>query len=172
VQGEAALSDTFALDEQLALTLPAPAVGALSLRGVLRSEVDSTVRAFVSRFKRDPVVRARALLRIGITGEVSRAGYFAVPADMRLTDLLMVASGTTRDADLARMSISRGGRERIADRRLRDAMTRGWTIDDAGMQDGDVLRVARGDVGFEQKLRFVWVLVSVAGGIYGLTRAF
>src|SRR3989441_3665954 len=35
----------------------------------------------IARFIRDPVVHARALLSVGVTGEVARPGYYAVPGD-------------------------------------------------------------------------------------------
>jgi protein involved in polysaccharide export with SLBB domain len=171
VQGEPTLTDTFMVDRSGALVLPSPAAGALPMHGVLRAEAPEHVRAFLARFINAPVVQVRTLVRLSFEGEVARAGFYAVPADAPLTDVLMAPGGVTAAGDLAKLKISRGGRTVLAGQALRDAFARGRTVDAALLRDGDALSVGRGRGDLEGKLRFLWVIVSLTGGIYGLTRA-
>ena len=76
VEGDAALSDTFTVGEGRILTLPL--VGDIGLEGVLRSELEPHLRRELGHFLRDPVVKARALIRISIFGEVGQPGFYVV----------------------------------------------------------------------------------------------
>ncbi len=172
VPDEVALSDTFALDAAGELRLPSPTVGAISLKGLLRSEVVEAVTRHIARFVVVQGVRVRPLMRIAIEGEVVRAGYYAVPLDATLTDVLMAADGITRDADLRRVRIARDGRTFVDREGVRAAFAAGSTVDDAQLKEGDSIEVGRGRGMLEGRLRFTWLLVSLAGGVYGLSRAF
>lgn len=172
VPGEVALSDTFAVGADGGLQLPSPTVGSISLIGLLRSEVVPAVTAHIARFVTEEAVRVRPLLRIAIEGEVVRAGYYAVPIDATLTDVLMAADGITRDADLRKVQIARDGKVVVDREEVRSAFASGWTVDDAQLREGDSIEVGRGRGMLEGRLRFTWLLVSLAGGVYGLSRAF
>jgi len=173
VRDEPALSDTFEVGPARELTLPSPTVGTLSLRGVLRSEFEPRVTEYLGQFLQRPVVRARPLLRLSIQGEVVRAGFYGVPADAVLADALMAAGGTTKDADMRKMRIERDGEAVWKGRPLQDAVASGRTLDQAFLRDGDQIVIAkRKSGGFEGNLRFLWIVVSLAGGVYGLSRAF
>jgi protein involved in polysaccharide export with SLBB domain len=173
VRDEPALSDTFEVGPTRELTLPSPTVGTLPLRGVLRSELEARVTEYLAQFLQRPVVRARPLLRLSIQGEVVRAGFYGVPADAVLADALMAAGGTTRDADMRKMRIERDGEAVWEGRPLQEAVATGRTLDQAFLRDGDQIVIAKRKAGgFEGNLRFLWIVVSLAGGIYGLSRAF
>ena len=68
VQGEPTLTDTFVVGTGAELMLPAPTVGSMSLKGVLRSELQAKMAEYVSRFRNNAVVRAQPLLRLSIQG--------------------------------------------------------------------------------------------------------
>lgn len=173
VQGDTALSDTFVIGPDRTLRLPSPTTGTLNMAGVLRSELQDRLQAYVARFVNQPIVRARPLIRISIQGEVERAGYYTVPADALLGDAVMAAGGTTNNADLRKARVERGRDELLKGDDFQRAIATGLTIDEAQLRDGDQLifpALKRGDV--NNNLRFVGLLVSIAGGIYGLTRAF
>lgn len=173
VQDEATLSDTFAVGPERELRLPPPTTGALSLRGVLRSEFETKVTEYLARFLQRPVVRARPLIRLSIQGEVVRAGFYGVPADAGLGDALMAAGGTTQEADMKKIRIERNGEALLKGEALQQALASGRTIDQALLRDGDQIVIEKRKTGgFEGNLRFLWVVVSLAGGIYGLSRAF
>lgn len=165
VQGEPTLSDTFVVGSGAELMLPAPTVGSMSLKGVLRSELQTKMTDYVARFKNNPVVRAQPLIRLSVQGEVTKAGIYAVPADGQLADALMAAGGTTQFAKANTVTIERNGK----------AFWKGSAFDtdlDAlGVRDGDQIMVDSHRPGGTDNLRMVALLVSIAGGLYGLSRA-
>jgi protein involved in polysaccharide export with SLBB domain len=173
VQGEAALSDTFSVGPDRSVSLPAPAVGTMPLQGVLKSELQEKATEFIGKFVRNPVVRARPLVRLSVQGEVVRAGYYGIPADALLTDALMAAGGTTAEADIKKLRIERDGKPLLEGKALERAFAQSQTVDDLALRPGDQFVVAKRKEGnFTDGLRLVWTVVSIAGGIYGLSRAF
>jgi len=165
VQAEYTLTDTFTVGSGPELMLPPPTTGAMSLKGVLRSELQSKVEQYISRFRNNPVVRAQPLLRIAVQGEVAKGGIYAVPADAQLADALMAAGGTTQFAKENKVTIARNGR----------AFWQGTAFDtdlDAiGVKDGDQIVVGstRPGRGIDN-LRVAALIISIAGGLYGLSR--
>jgi len=173
VQGEPALSDTFEVGPGRELRLPTPVVGIMPLQGVLRSELEPCVTRFLSRFLANAVVRARPLIRLSIQGEVARGGIHLVPADAPLSDAISAAGGTTATADLRRLRIERSGETILRGDAVEQAFSAGRTIGEANLQNGDrVIVDRRRDATLESNLRFLWVFVSLAGGIYSLSRLF
>ena len=171
VDGEAALSDTFTvgLGEQLTL----PLIGNVPLEGVLRCELQDYLARRLGQNLRDPDVRTRAFVRLSIQGAVTRPGYYGVPADALLSDALMVAGGTTQEANVARLRIERDGKPIWEGKALQRAIAEGRTLDGAGLVAGDQVIVPRrggktaGDV-----LRFGGVVLTLPITIYTLTKIF
>ena len=166
VQGEEALTDTFVVGSGAQLMLPAPTVGALSLKGVLRSELQQKMEEYVGRFRNNAVVRAQPLLRLSVQGEVAKGGVYAVPADGQLADVLMAAGGTTQFAKANQVTIERNGK----------AFWKGSAFDTdldvLGLKDGDQIVVGSNRPGGSwDKLRLAGLVVSMAVGIYTLSRA-
>ncbi|HEX9579688.1 MAG TPA: hypothetical protein VF970_01150 [Gemmatimonadales bacterium] len=173
VHGESALTDTFTVGPGTRLQLPPPVPESLALHGVLRSELDQVVRRFVGEFVQQPVTRAEPLVRLAIQGEVAHAGIHYVPASAVLADALMVAGGATARADLRKLKVEREGETLWEGGSLQRALADGVTIDGAWLRHGDRMTVgARRDAGVYDNIRFLWIVVSLAGGIYGLSRAF
>lgn len=167
VQAESLLTDTFTVGGQSELLLPPPTVGTLSLRGVLRSELQDKMTEYIARFRQNPVVRAYPLIRISVQGEVLRGGVYAVPADGRLSDALMAAGGATQYAKTNKMYIERGGK------RVWEGTSFETTLDELGLRNGDQIVVGGNrPSGGTDVLRMTALIVSIAGGIYGLSRAF
>src|SRR6058998_3715231 len=106
VEGDSALSDTFTVVAGPALRLPI--IGEIALAGVRRTDLEAHLTRELGRYIKDPVVQARALIRVSVVGEVTRPGYYAVPSDLVLADALMVAGGATKDARVDRLRILRG----------------------------------------------------------------
>lgn len=166
VQGEPALTDTFVISSGSELMLPPPTVGTLSLKGVLRSELEPKLMEYVNRFRTNAVVRAQPLIRLSIQGEVARAGIYSVPADGRLADALMAAGGTTQFAKANKVVIERNGRK------IWEGSSFEMDLDALALRDGDQIVVDSKRPGGTDTLRMVALLVSIAGGLYGLSRAF
>ena len=166
VQGEEALTDTFVVGSGAELLLPPPTVGSLSLKGVLRSELQPKLTEYVTKFRNNAMVRAQPLLRLSVQGEVAKAGIYAVSADAQLADALMAAGGTTEFAKANKVTITRNG-AKIAETAAFDT-----DLDALNLRDGDQIVVdsKRPGTGTDN-LRIAALLVSMAAGLYGLSRA-
>ena len=107
VEGQAALTGDFEVNGDLLITLPD--LDTVSLAGVLRSELQDHLTAFIKRFIRDPRVYAKSAIRIELRGEIGAPGYHVVASDMPITDVIMTTGGGPgANADLNRVKITRG----------------------------------------------------------------
>jgi protein involved in polysaccharide export with SLBB domain len=171
VEGEPTLSDTFTVGLGGGITLPG--VGDVSLAGVLRSELQPYLARRLAENLRDPVVRARAYVRLSILGAVARPGFYGVPAEALLSDALMTAGGPTAEADLRKLRIDRAGRPIWEGRALQQAIAQGRTIDEAGLVAGDqYVLPRRAGKSAADVLRFGGFLLSIPVTVYTLTRIF
>ena len=171
VQAEPALTDTFAVNSSLELLLPD--IGAVSLRGVLRSEVESHLHDELARYLRAPIVRARALVGITVVGEVARAGVHWVPSDALVTDVLTAAGGGTRDAKINEMRVERRGHPVLNEQAMQAAMANMATLDAAGVLPGDQLIVpSRTGSSTYEIVRTVSIILTIPLTIYALTQIF
>jgi protein involved in polysaccharide export with SLBB domain len=139
VRGEDAMNDT--LTVRAGPNLPVPVVGDITLRGVLRSELVEHLESELGRFFRSPVVEAEPLIRISVIGEVANRGFYLVPADLLVTDVLMLAGGPTPAADLDGLRIERGGQRIWEGDSLAQALVQGRTLDQLNLQAGDQIHV-------------------------------
>lgn len=74
---------------------------------------------------------------------------------------------------MKKIRIERDGEALWPGRSLQEAVAAGHTLDPALLRDGDQIVIAkRKDGGFQDNFGFLWIVVSLAGGIYGLSRAF
>jgi len=171
VQAESTLSDTFVVQPDRSLQLPPPTIGTVSLNGILRSELEQHLTAYISRFVRNPVVKANPLVRLSVQGEVARAGFYGVPVRGMLADALMAAGGTTHDADLKKLKIERGGETIWKDSAVRQALASNLSLDQLGLRNGDEITIGkRRGGGTIEGLRVVALIVSTSVGIYTLSR--
>src|SRR6267378_7317511 len=142
VEGDSALSDTFTVVAGPALRLPA--IGEISLAGVRRSDLEAHLTRELGRYLKDPVVQARALIRVSVLGEVVRPGYYALPVDLVLADALMVAGGATQNARVDRLRVLRGSSSLWGGDALQSQIARGATLEDLGIRAGDRIQVPGG----------------------------
>ncbi len=163
VEGDSALSDTFTVVAGPALRLPA--IGEVSLAGVRRADLETYLTRELSRYLKDPVVHARALIRVSVLGEVVRPGFYAVPLDLVLADALMVAGGPTQDARVDRLRILRGESSLWSGNRLQGAIARGATLEELGLRAGDRIDVPRGRRDSESKWRLAGLIVTTAATV-------
>ena len=167
VRNEEELSDTFTVEPGPLLVLPVG--GEIPLAGLLRSELEPHLTEHLSRYIRAPMVRAQALVRISVVGEVSRPGFYVVRADVPVTEAFTVAGGPTRDADLDDVRVERRGTRVWDGEQLELAMNQGRTFDQLGIRAGDQLVVGESRNTWET-LRIV--LISVPTAIFALSRIF
>jgi protein involved in polysaccharide export with SLBB domain len=167
VPGDSALSDTFAV--QPGRTLNLPKLPALSLAGVLRSELQSHLVTQVARFVRDTALRATPLIRFGVLGEVGRPGYYRLPADIPISDAIMAAGGPTARADVPRTVVRRGSKRLLSKGEVRKAMVAGSTLDQLNLRPGDEIVVGEQR---ERGWRAIAPVVALVSGIVLSLRAF
>jgi protein involved in polysaccharide export with SLBB domain len=139
VEGESALGDTLIVTPTLSAVLPTG--DSISLKGVLRSEVQSRLSEAMKRVLKKPVVRAETFLRIAVTGGVANQGYYVVRSDALLTEVLARAGGVSSTAKLTGLRIERDNRRIWEGEALQNALAEGRTVDQLSMRAGDQLVV-------------------------------
>lgn len=135
VEGYPDLSNEFSVVAGQMLVLPS--LGEVHLGGVLRSELQEHLSHEIGRYIRDPVVRARSLIRLQVLGAVGVQGFYAIPSDVLVSDALMLAGGPAAAADLNKMRIERNRQVIWNSENLRRAMQEGRTLDQLSVRAGD-----------------------------------
>lgn len=140
IQGEwDNVADTFPVEAGPEITLPV--MGTVSLRGVLRSELETHMTAELGRFIQNPVVQAESLIRIQIMGQVGRPGFYTVQSTDLIGEAIMTAGGPTTQANIEKMKILRATEEIWAGDVLQEAMADGLTLDQMSLRAGDQIEV-------------------------------
>jgi hypothetical protein len=156
--GDAQLNDTFTVSRGPALVLPV--VGNVSLVGVPRDSIESVLTVAIARYYRNPTVHAHALVRIAVLGEVIRPGFYAVPTDMLLPDVVMLAGGPTPLAQIDGLKVTRLGLPLIARDSTQNAIARGLTISQIGVRSEDQFVVPRANDS-ERTIRIIAELIAI-----------
>lgn len=139
VAGEEEMSQTLTVRRGPSIDIPI--VGSVSLDGVLRSELEEHLTEELSQYIRSPDVRARTLVRLLVQGEVADPGYYVAPAEMLISDVLMLAGGPTREALLTGLRVERAGARIWEGQAMETAVIQGRTLDQLNLQAGDHLIV-------------------------------
>jgi protein involved in polysaccharide export with SLBB domain len=169
VDGEQAFTDTFVVSSTRDIELPM--AGTVSVRGVLYSEVQPYLTQQLSRVLRDPVVHARGLIRMAVTGAVTRPGYYLVPGDAPLSETLTIAGGLAGNAKLKDARALRGGATVLSESAVRSALSDGRTLDQLRLASGDELTVpAKNGPSTYEVIRGVSLLLTIPLTIYALTQ--
>jgi polysaccharide export outer membrane protein len=165
VEGDTVFTGTFTVGPGPALALPV--IGEIPLAGVRRADVESYLLTQLGRYLRNPVVHAKALIRVSILGEVAKPGIYAVPTDLVLGDAIMIAGGPTQEAKFAATRIDRGDRRLVDEQKMADALARGLTLDDLNLRAGDRILVPREERrDAESKWRIAGLLATLTTTIY------
>jgi protein involved in polysaccharide export with SLBB domain len=139
VNGEPTMSSTFTVRAGNVLVIPT--LPDISLRGVLRSELHAVLLREISRYIREPEIQVTTLVNIAVLGAVGRPGFYAVPPDAPITDVLMTAGGPGANSDFGRSRITRAGAELADAPKVRRWLEDNSTLDDMGIQSGDQIIV-------------------------------
>ena len=118
-----------------------PTIGAIPLRGVLRSELEGHITEELDRFLRSPSARASSTIRLRVEGAVGRPGFYVLPATLLLSDVVMAAGGPAGNADLDQMRVERGGQPLLSAETIRPAVAAGRSLDQLNLQAGDEIHV-------------------------------
>jgi protein involved in polysaccharide export with SLBB domain len=138
--GSAAVADSFTVQQNRTIVLPA--LPEISLQGVLRSELQDFVTRQYARILRNPSVKATPLLRVAVMGAVMRPGFYWLPADIPLTDAIMLAGGPLQTSDVNSSEVKRGRRVVLPKREVQRALVLGTTLDDLNLRAGDAIMIA------------------------------
>ena len=161
VDGEKTLTDTFTVRAGVELELPN--LGSVPLHGVLYSELQPRLETALAKYLREPRLTAVPLIRIAVTGSVTRSGWIYVRADILASDVIMTAGGPSSEADLNRVHIRRGDVDVVGIDAMRAGLAHGQSLDELGVQSGDQLIV-------EKRKSFSWgPLLQGATVLLGLT---
>lgn len=118
-----------------------PGVPAVSLEGVLRSELVDTLTSHLGKYLRHPVVHAIPLLRIAVMGAVGHPGWYSTPSDVVLADVLMQAGGVSAESDVENTVIRRAGNVIWPANDVRQALADGLSLDRLQLRAGDEIFV-------------------------------
>ena len=132
------LNDTVTVRDGRVIRLPN--MSDLSLQGVLRSELESTLNTHVARYVRNVELRAIPLVQVLVSGPVGMPGYLYLAPDMLVADVLNRA-GPSSAADLTKSEVKRVGKVVVKRDSLQAAIRAGATLDRT-LQSGDELAVA------------------------------
>lgn len=138
-----------------------PKVPDLSLEGVLRSELADTVTAYLSKYVRNPSVRATPLVRLAVLGAVGKPGWYLTPSDAVLSDVIMQA-GLVEKSNLSKTIVKRAGAMIWDSDRVSSALADGRSLDRLNLRAGDEIVV-------DSKRQWsVMNSVQVIGGLVGI----
>jgi hypothetical protein len=132
-----------------------PSMTDFPLAGVLRSELPGRLATHLSRYLRDTSIRVMPLVRLAIIGNVRAPGFYYVPADVPLSDILMRAGGPATEADLGRITVRRDNDVLLEPKAVRVALADGLSADRLHLEAGDQISVGA-------RRRFPWQVVSSA----------
>lgn len=111
-----------------------------SLHGVLRSEIQPALEKYVGTYVREPRIRVFPLARLSFTGGFQRQGYLIVDPERPLTDAINTAGGVPQNGKLDKITVYRGTKRLLNEKKVSEAIRDGATLDDLGLQSGDEVR--------------------------------
>lgn len=120
-----------------------PTLGPIILQGVLRSELETHLDAEIGRFIQLPRVQARALIRVAFMG-VGQPGFHMMPAELPLSEAVMLAGGPGPGVDPGQIRIERGQDVLWSVEELLTPVAAGRTLNDLGLQAGDRIMLREG----------------------------
>jgi len=145
----------------------------ISLQGVLRSELQEYLTQQYARMIREPKIKAVPLLRLGVYGPVGTPGFFWVPVDWLLSDVIMRAGGPSATADLNKTVVRRGRREVVSRKTIQQALVTGLTIDALRLRAGDAIYVgSTGTRNWENIIRVISIAVALGFTAFGIGKRF
>lgn len=139
VEGNEQLTDTFTVKANRILFIPS--IGDVPVGGLLRSELEERVAEHLTRYIVNPVVRVQPLIRVAVGGEVGAPGFYTVPSESLVSDVLMSAGGPSAAADMRRVYVERRGTKLLEGEPMQQAIADGRTLDQMNFHPGDQIYV-------------------------------
>ena len=124
-------------------TIVAPNIDPISLRGVLRSELEPHLAKQLSKYLRNPTVTASSLVRIAVSGSVARAGFYDLPPETAASEAIVAAGGLAGDGDVQKTIVRRNAEPLYEKQQVREFFVSGASLDQMGLHTGDEFFVGR-----------------------------
>lgn len=144
------------------LTVSILALPDLSVKGVLRSELDDVLNAHISKYFRNARIRTVTLIQVSILGAVSRPGYYWSSPDRPISELIMMAGGPVTDANLRELEVKRSNKVVLKSKDSRKAMEESRTLEQVDIRSGDEVRIPmKRKINWGQVIQLAFVLSSL-----------
>lgn len=161
VQGDTSLSDTLVVESGPAVRLRG--LTSVPLKGVLRSELRDHLARAIGEYVRNPEVEVVSLMRLAVTGDVQRPGFYSMPFESLVSDAIMMTGGPTGAGDLQKVSVRRGATVAVSEQEMRSALADGATLDHLDLRAGDEIVVPpRAQTNWPLVFGFLGTLTGVA----------
>lgn len=162
VEEQPAMTDTFTVSSDRSITLAG--LGAVSLEGVLRSELQERIVSEVARIIQDPRVRTESFLTVSIDGEVRTPGHYLVRSNDPVSAVLMKSGGLTSTAQRGAVRVERGPETVVDAATFETALRAGTSLDQLAVREGDRIFVppSRGRF-FEAVRNYALVIPALIG---------
>lgn len=132
-------SDTMSVRDGLVVTISN--LPDVSLKGVLRSELDDALTVHVLRYFKNARIRTVPLTQVSVLGAVGRPGFHWIAPDRPVSEIIMIAGGPIPDANLREMEVKRASRVMINPKNSRTALISGATLEQLDIRSGDEIRI-------------------------------
>lgn len=140
IEGDTVLSDTFTVRGDR--MLPLPNIPAISLHGVLDSELEPYLTNELLKYIKRVSLEATPLVRISLVG-FPQSNFFTIPVDAAITDVISAAGGWGPPTAVAsdKAVVRRAGKVFMDTKETAEAIRQGKTVGDMALRDGDELYV-------------------------------
>jgi hypothetical protein len=158
VAGDSVLTDTFTVRGDR--MLPLPNIPAISLHGVLDSELEPHLTKELLRYIKTVQLDATPLVRISLLG-FPQSNFYTIPVDQSITDVIAAAGGWGSVTAVApeKAVVRRAGKVIIDAKATAEAVRQGKTVGDMALRDGDELYVPD-----RQSTGFSWQKIAAGVG--------
>lgn len=153
-------SDTASVRDGLNVTLMG--LPDVSIKGVLRSELDAVLTAHVLRYVKNASVRTVSLVQVSVLGAVTSPGFKWVSPDKSVSELITLAGGPSAEANLREIEIKRANRVILKAKDSRKALEESRTIEQVDIRSGDEVRVpTKRKINWGQVIQLLFVASSL-----------
>ena len=165
IAGDSVLSDTFTVMSDQKLQLPN--LPEISLAGILDSELQGYLATQLAKYIRNSSIRVEAMLRVQVSGDVAKPGFYSIRTDTPVTDVVMNAGGPSPSAEMSKMELRRGSTTVVHRGGIQTAIQKELTMSDIGARSGDELYVPE-KPGTSRWQKVAAVTASLMGIIWGV----
>lgn len=134
----------------------------VSLKGILRSELDIVLTHHVLRYIKNASVRTVFLVQVSVLGAVARPGFYWMSLDKPLSELITIAGGPAPEANLREVEIKRANRVVLKAKDSRKALEEGLTVEQVDIRSGDQVRIpTKRKINWSQVIQLMFVVSSL-----------